>query len=54
MDKLKVHMLSNLSLCCTSLGDYTSAVSYASKGLELEVENPKLLFRWACVNFFVT
>uniref|UniRef100_A0A7S3VGN7 peptidylprolyl isomerase n=1 Tax=Dunaliella tertiolecta TaxID=3047 RepID=A0A7S3VGN7_DUNTE len=45
MDRLKVLMLSNLALCCTVLGDYPSAAMYASKGLELDEENPKLLFR---------
>lgn len=47
MDRLKVLILSNVALCCTSLGDYASAVVYASKGLELEETNVKLIFRWA-------
>lgn len=45
MNKLSVLVLSNLALCCTTLGDYAAAVMYASKGLELDEANPKLLFR---------
>jgi len=47
MDRLKVFTLSNLALCSTCLGDFSSAVMYASKGLELEGDNPKLFFRCA-------
>jgi hypothetical protein len=45
MDKIKLLVLSNLALCCNSLGNYPDAVTFASKGLELDGANPKLLYR---------
>lgn len=46
MDGLKLAVLLNLALCCTVLGEYSTAVAYCDKALQYDVDSARAMFRW--------